>query len=168
MDHPERQRAGDCSGLGRNRTEKESPGIPCKPNRTYIGRIQPETASALPAVGRNEAEIPIAGCGESTHQPNISDWDTQSRRNPTGGHTMINAYAASEPGGELKPFAYDPGPMGPGEVELEVQYCGICHSDLSMLDKAWTAAYPDGYVGPTFPPNPVPALHPDRARLRCG
>ncbi len=47
---------------------------------------------------------------------------------------MIKAYAASEPGGELKPFEYDPGKLGAEEVEIDVEYCGICHSDLSMLD----------------------------------
>ena len=50
---------------------------------------------------------------------------------------MIKAYAASEAGGELKPFEYDPGPLGSDEVEIEVEHCGICHSDLSMLDNEW-------------------------------
>lgn len=56
---------------------------------------------------------------------------------------MIQAYAAFEPGGELRPFEYDPGPLGAGEVEIEVEHCGICHSDLSMLDNAWgMSTYP--------------------------
>ena len=50
---------------------------------------------------------------------------------------MIKAYAAFEPGGELKPFDYDPGPLGDHDVEIEVDYCGICHSDLSMLNNEW-------------------------------
>ena len=50
---------------------------------------------------------------------------------------MIKAYAAVEPGGELKPFEYDPGPLGDHDVEIEVDYCGICHSDLSMLNNEW-------------------------------
>lgn len=50
---------------------------------------------------------------------------------------MIRAYAASEPGGELTPFEYDPGPLGDEDVEIQVEYCGICHSDLSMLDNEW-------------------------------
>lgn len=50
---------------------------------------------------------------------------------------MIKAYAAFEPGGPLKPFAYDPGPINPHEVDIRVEYCGICHSDLSMLDNEW-------------------------------
>lgn len=56
---------------------------------------------------------------------------------------MIHAYAAFEPGGELQPFDYDPGPLGAGDVEIEVEHCGICHSDVSMLDNAWgISSYP--------------------------
>ncbi|VUD67432.1 Aldehyde reductase Ahr [Thalassocella blandensis] len=50
---------------------------------------------------------------------------------------MIKAYAASEKGGKLAPFEYDPGPLGANEVEINVESCGICHSDLSMLDNEW-------------------------------
>ncbi|MEB3191428.1 MAG: NAD(P)-dependent alcohol dehydrogenase [Snowella sp.] len=50
---------------------------------------------------------------------------------------MIRAYAATEQGGSFKPFEYDPGPLGDNEVELQVEYCGICHSDLHMLDNDW-------------------------------
>ncbi|ARU30941.1 alcohol dehydrogenase [Sulfuriferula sp. AH1] len=50
---------------------------------------------------------------------------------------MIKAFAAFEPHGELKPFEYDPGQLKPDEVEIDVQYCGICHSDLSVIDNEW-------------------------------
>jgi alcohol/geraniol dehydrogenase (NADP+) len=50
---------------------------------------------------------------------------------------MIHAYAAHKPGQELKPFEYEPGPLGDSEVEIQVEYCGICHSDLAMLDNDW-------------------------------
>lgn len=50
---------------------------------------------------------------------------------------MIKAFAAFEPKSELRPFAYDPGPLKPNEVEIDVQFCGICHSDLSMIDNEW-------------------------------
>ena len=50
---------------------------------------------------------------------------------------MIKAYAANTPGAPLEPFEYDPGPLGQDEVELTVESCGICHSDLSMLDNEW-------------------------------
>lgn len=50
---------------------------------------------------------------------------------------MIKAYAVFEAGGELKPFEYDPGPLNAHEVEINVEHCGICHSDLSMMDNEW-------------------------------
>lgn len=50
---------------------------------------------------------------------------------------MINAFAAHEAGGKLEPFEYDPGPLKDSEVEIDVEYCGICHSDLSMIDNEW-------------------------------
>lgn len=50
---------------------------------------------------------------------------------------MIKAYAAFEAGGELKPFEYTTTEIGPQEVEIDVEYCGICHSDLSMLENEW-------------------------------
>ncbi|MEO6054017.1 MAG: NAD(P)-dependent alcohol dehydrogenase, partial [Chthoniobacterales bacterium] len=37
----------------------------------------------------------------------------------------------------LKPFDYDPGELGLEEVEIKVTHCGVCHSDLSMLDNDW-------------------------------
>jgi len=49
----------------------------------------------------------------------------------------IKAYAATKPGGPLEPFGFDPGPLGPEEVEIKVSHCGLCHSDLSMLDNDW-------------------------------
>lgn len=50
---------------------------------------------------------------------------------------MINAYAAFEAGGELKPFSYDPGELKADEIEIEVSSCGVCHSDLSMINNEW-------------------------------
>ncbi len=50
---------------------------------------------------------------------------------------MINAFAVIEQGGKLEPFEYDPGPLGKNDVEIDVEHCGICHSDLSMLDNEW-------------------------------
>lgn len=49
----------------------------------------------------------------------------------------IHAYAASKAGATLEPFAYQPGELAADEVEIQVESCGICHSDLSMLDNEW-------------------------------
>ncbi len=50
---------------------------------------------------------------------------------------MIKAYAAPAFGQPLEPFEYDPGLLKPEEVEINVEYCGLCHSDLSMLKNEW-------------------------------
>ena len=49
----------------------------------------------------------------------------------------IHALAATQPGGKLQSFSYDPGPLGDEQVEIEVLYCGICHSDVAMLNNEW-------------------------------
>jgi len=49
----------------------------------------------------------------------------------------FKAYAASRAKGPLEPFSFDPGPVGPEEAEIQVTHCGLCHSDLSMLDNEW-------------------------------
>lgn len=51
--------------------------------------------------------------------------------------STIRAYAAKTPKGLLQPFEFDPGELGPDQVEIKVTHCGICHSDLSMLDNDW-------------------------------
>jgi len=50
---------------------------------------------------------------------------------------LINAYAAFEPKGELKPHQYDAGEITAHDVEISVEHCGICHSDISMIDSDW-------------------------------
>jgi len=49
----------------------------------------------------------------------------------------INAFAAPEAGSQLEPFSYDVNDLSPNEVEIDVLYCGICHSDLSMINNEW-------------------------------
>jgi len=55
----------------------------------------------------------------------------------------FHAYAATSPKGPLEPYSFDPGDIGPEEVEIKVTHCGICHSDLSMLNNDWgMSSYP--------------------------
>jgi uncharacterized zinc-type alcohol dehydrogenase-like protein len=55
----------------------------------------------------------------------------------------IKAYAAPAKGAKLEPFEFDPGPLRDDQVEIKVAYCGICHSDLSLIDNDWgVTAYP--------------------------
>ena len=50
---------------------------------------------------------------------------------------MIQAYAVQKAKGRLKRIEYDPGALGPGQVEIDVIACGVCRSDLSMVDNEW-------------------------------
>lgn len=50
---------------------------------------------------------------------------------------MINAFAAFKAGDKLQAFTYDPGTLPPDQVEIAVEYCGLCHSDMSMIDNEW-------------------------------
>lgn len=50
---------------------------------------------------------------------------------------MIKAYAAMAAHNELVEFEYDPGKLNTNEVEINVKFCGICHSDISMINNDW-------------------------------
>lgn len=46
-------------------------------------------------------------------------------------------------GAKLESIEYDPGALRPEQVQVKVESCGICHSDLSMIDNAWgNSRYP--------------------------
>ncbi|WP_035483577.1 NADPH-dependent aldehyde reductase Ahr [Gaetbulibacter saemankumensis] len=49
----------------------------------------------------------------------------------------IKAYAVKEAGGKLEKFKYELTDLGREEVDIKVHYCGICHSDLSMIKNEW-------------------------------
>ena len=55
----------------------------------------------------------------------------------------VRAWSAPAAGEPLELSEIDLGPLGPEEVEIAVETCGICHSDLSLLDNEWgNAVYP--------------------------
>lgn len=55
----------------------------------------------------------------------------------------VHAWAAHAAKQKLEPYTFDPGPLGSEEVEIAVEYCGLCHSDVSMIRDEWgMARYP--------------------------
>ena len=52
----------------------------------------------------------------------------------------VNAYAVREPGGEFAPYEYELPDIAADEVDVDVESCGICHSDLSMVEDEWGMA----------------------------
>ncbi len=49
----------------------------------------------------------------------------------------VNAFAAQEPKGKLESYSYELGELGSEEVDIKVSHCGVCHSDLSMINNEW-------------------------------
>ena len=49
----------------------------------------------------------------------------------------IHGLAAHAAGAQLLPFKYDPGELGRHEVEIKISHCGVCHSDVHLIDNDW-------------------------------
>jgi alcohol/geraniol dehydrogenase (NADP+) len=55
----------------------------------------------------------------------------------------VSGYAANGPREKLEPFSYETGELGTEQVDIRVINCGVCHSDLSMINNDWgMTAYP--------------------------
>lgn len=49
----------------------------------------------------------------------------------------IKGYAAFEAKQELKNYEYKPGNLGAYDVLIKITHCGICHSDIHLIDNDW-------------------------------
>jgi len=54
-----------------------------------------------------------------------------------GPSTTINAWIARGPRQPMVQETVDLGPLGGEDVEIEVEHCGVCHSDVSVLNNEW-------------------------------
>ncbi|KAJ2433740.1 hypothetical protein GGF42_009341, partial [Coemansia sp. RSA 2424] len=55
----------------------------------------------------------------------------------------IHGWAAMEPGLKVEPWSYTPRPLGDHDIEIKIEYSGICGSDLHTLKEEWGGtAYP--------------------------
>ncbi len=50
---------------------------------------------------------------------------------------IIHAYAAQNEKSPLAPFSYQPRQLREHDVQIEVLYCGVCHSDLHQARNEW-------------------------------
>lgn len=56
---------------------------------------------------------------------------------------IIHGFATHAAGAELLPYKYDPGDLRQNEVEIAVTHCGICRSDIHLIDNDWgVSQYP--------------------------
>ena len=70
--------------------------------------------------------------------------------------TTVNAYRSSVPGGPLEPYQFELPDLGPGQVDVAIDSCGICYSDVSMIDNDWG-----------FTPYPITPGHEIVGRIRA-
>ena len=50
---------------------------------------------------------------------------------------QANAYAAKTKTSALAPFNFERREVGPHDVQIEILYCGICHSDIHQVRDEW-------------------------------
>src|ERR1700709_520223 len=49
----------------------------------------------------------------------------------------VKGYAAQQVNIPLAPFKFDSPDPGPKDVVIDIQYCGICHSDIHQVRDEW-------------------------------
>ncbi len=55
----------------------------------------------------------------------------------------IGAFAALAAKEALVPHTYEAAPLGPHDIEIEISHCGVCHSDVHLIDNDWaSSSYP--------------------------
>lgn len=95
------------------------------------GRIDTE-ASARPAGTdpdeRSHPAAPAAACR-----------DARPPRSPRtiGVHVTTHGYATRAPDARLEPFEFERRALRPRDVQIEIDHCGICHTDIHFARNDW-------------------------------
>ncbi|MGZ4902912.1 MAG: NAD(P)-dependent alcohol dehydrogenase [Halobacteriota archaeon] len=53
----------------------------------------------------------------------------------------INAFAAPHERAALQRFEYEPSALSPHDVEVAISHCGLCHSDVHLIDNDWGSSH---------------------------
>ena len=104
----------------------------------------PELAAAC----AEDRSLAFAQSSDATGSDQAGDRDRlrdSERTNACNAGVMITAkgYAATHSYSRLKPIAFDRNDAEPNEVEIEVLFCGVCHSDIHQVKNEWgNTVYP--------------------------
>ncbi len=49
----------------------------------------------------------------------------------------VKGYAVQDPHSPLAPFQFERREVGPHDVQFDIMYCGVCHSDLHQIRDEW-------------------------------
>ena len=50
---------------------------------------------------------------------------------------QVKGYAAQSPETDLAPWDFERREVGPHDVQFDIQFCGVCHSDLHQIKNDW-------------------------------
>jgi uncharacterized zinc-type alcohol dehydrogenase-like protein len=56
---------------------------------------------------------------------------------PSIAASEIHGLAVHAAGAQLVAYKYEPGELKPHEVEVKISHCGVCHSDIHLIDNDW-------------------------------
>ena len=69
----------------------------------------------------------------------------EKRLSQPGKTYAAKAYAAQSPTSKMAPFTIPRRIPGPQDVQIDILYCGVCHSDLHQVRNEWQNAMPTVY-----------------------
>jgi Alcohol dehydrogenase GroES-like domain len=103
-------------------------------NTTTLSKKSPpsQTDRATQTYSQSQKEIPQSGPGSKT-----------------GNATTYKAWVTNAPKLAMVLETLDPGPLGAEDVEVAVEHCGLCHSDLSVLNNDWGISQYPAILGHT-------------------
>jgi uncharacterized zinc-type alcohol dehydrogenase-like protein len=75
----------------------------------------------------------------------MSQTTQQSQTPGAAGASSAKAYSATSASSGLAPATIQRRQPGPRDVQIEVLYCGVCHSDLHQVRNEWQSSMPTTY-----------------------
>ncbi len=51
--------------------------------------------------------------------------------------SQVLGFAAQQPEADLTPWEFERRALGPKDIQLEIAFCGVCHSDLHQINNEW-------------------------------
>lgn len=95
---------------------------------------------------------------------NMNGANPQSAQQEAFGSQTAKAYAAASPTSRLAPSTIRRRMPGPKDVQIDILYCGVCHSDLHQARNEWQSAMPTVY--PCVPGHKIFSEAPEQSLSR--
>jgi len=78
---------------------------------------------------------------EDIYSAGHSWWSMSTTVSPLSMLMKIPAYGARAAKAPLSPLTIERRKLGPLDVEIEILYCGICHSDVHKVNDDWSSTH---------------------------